>query len=771
MSARVGAGGACCCIALALAAVGSARTQPALADTCPNAQFRSGPSQRLPNCRAYEQVSPTDKGGLDAVTLESMQPAQSSACEAGETCTIEYMSLAAAFAGSPGDELGDAYLGTSSGGGWQTTPLAPPSPQAPPNSFPLVSYAFSEDLTEAVLRVPLQPLTGGVPAGVYNLFTRGPAGGYSLVTSSAPPEPPASGCGECFESEDVPAFAGASRDFSRVLFEANYGVEGAPNGTYKGRRIENLYESSDGSVRPVGFLPDGAIAAHGESVGGGLSALGNADEVAHAISEDGSQILFTAEADGGGPDPAQKERAELYDRLDGSSTFEISAPAPGARPGECDTRAGSCDPAAARYWAASADGSVVYFTSKAALTKDSYTGPEESAATEDPGNDLYRYDLDTHTLSDLTAEAPSAEDPDGARVLGVVGASEDGSYVYFVADGHLAEGTPSGEDPHLYVWHETAEGSGTVSFIASLHPPDEAEQEDIEEQVTGSFFPYHSDILDWSDDPDASQAYVTPDGGHLAFMSVEPLTGYQNRSRNPAVEGGDPVHEVFEYSAEDSQLTCASCDPNGAEPFGSAFIGAGLAERASTPFHQPRSLSDDGRRLFFTSPDPLVPGLAGGTDKLFEYENGAILPISGAEGGTSATFLDASASGDDVFFATRERLVSSDTDELLDVYDARVDGGFPAPASSCASCSSSPYAPPLLPTPLSTSPGDYGNLHSQAPAKPSRARLLARALASCRRLKDHRKRALCVRRAERRYAPKASKTTRLVRSRHRAAPK
>src|SRR5215831_6559219 len=36
---------------------------PALADTCPNAQFRVGPSAHLPDCRAYEQVSPVDKAG------------------------------------------------------------------------------------------------------------------------------------------------------------------------------------------------------------------------------------------------------------------------------------------------------------------------------------------------------------------------------------------------------------------------------------------------------------------------------------------------------------------------------------------------------------------------------------------------------------------------------------------------------------------------------------------------------------------------------------
>ena len=45
-----------------------------------------------------------------------------------------------------------------------------------------------------------------------------------------------------------------------------------------------------------------------------------------------------------------------------------------------------------------------------------------------------------------------------------------------------------------------------------------------------------------------------------------------------------------------------------------------------------------------------------------------------------------SATGSDIFFETRSQLVGQDTDSLGDIYDARVDGGFPAPTPepSCA---------------------------------------------------------------------------------------
>src|ERR1700691_3456831 len=145
--------------------LGGASAVPAGASTCPNAQFRSGPSERLPDCRAYEQVSPVEKGGQDAVTVQPPLPAQASACEGAEPCAIAYMNVGAAFAGDPANEYPNAYIAARSPSGWQTTPLSPPTPQAPASSRPKLSYAFSEDLSQSVLRVPLQQLTEGAPAG------------------------------------------------------------------------------------------------------------------------------------------------------------------------------------------------------------------------------------------------------------------------------------------------------------------------------------------------------------------------------------------------------------------------------------------------------------------------------------------------------------------------------------------------------------------------------------------------------------------------------
>lgn len=117
------------------------------------------------------------------------------------------------------------------------------------------------------------------------------------------------------------------------------------------------------------------------------------------------------------------------------------------------------------YRGASVNGSRVFFTSRVELTNDADTGPEDNAAN------LYEYDFEKpegEHLSDLTVDTV---DPDGAGVLGLVTASEDGSYVYFVAEGVLTNGKnsegrgPVAGQPNLYLSR-----GGVVSFIATLAP-------------------------------------------------------------------------------------------------------------------------------------------------------------------------------------------------------------------------------------------------------------------------------------------------------------
>ena len=90
---------------------------------------------------------------------------------------------------------------------------------------------------------------------------------------------------------------------------------------------------------------------------------------------------------------------------------------------------------------------------------------------------------------------------------GVIGVSEDGSYVYFVATGRLSEGASGGGRHNLYVAHE-----GKVALVA----------------VLGS-----GDSRDFSERQDLT-ARVSPNGRWLAFMSDTSLTGYDTGSDRSA---------------------------------------------------------------------------------------------------------------------------------------------------------------------------------------------------------------------------------------------
>jgi hypothetical protein len=114
------------------------------------------------------------------------------------------------------------------------------------------------------------------------------------------------------------------------------------------------------------------------------------------------------------------------------------------------------------------------------------------------------------------------------------------------------------------------------------------------------------------------------------------------------------------------------------------FVNGG---KASSPFKE-RYLSGDGRYAFFTSVQPLVPQDTNGLPDAYEYDanTGQVHLISSGTGEDGSWFEDASETGSDVFFLTAQRLTGWDTDTLTDLYDARVNGGFPEPSPAPAAC-------------------------------------------------------------------------------------
>ena len=315
------------------------------------------------------------------------------------------------------------------------------------------------------------------------------------------------------------------------------------------------------------------------------------------------------------------------------------------------------------------------------------------------------YDVEAEECVDLTAGNGGFE--------GLVGQSEDLSHVYFVDTAVLDEtpneaGEEATEGEHnLYAW-----GAAT-RFVATLAGND------------NSSSPAH----DWVPAASERTAEASPGGRYLTFVSHAPLTGYDNTGPCESSHGlgylPGPCREVFLYDSQTGRLSCSSCNPSGALPVGPS--GLRLLDSPGT-VPQSRYLLDSGR-LYFDSQDSLLPvDTNEGVEDVYEYEplnsgscnrpEGCVFLVSSGHGGADSNFLATDETGKNVFFTTRERLLKQDSDELIDLYDAREGGGFPEPPTAPAECQGEACQPSSNPpselTPASAAFHGAGNLHESA---------------------------------------------------------
>jgi hypothetical protein len=148
-----------------------------------------------------------------------------------------------------------------------------------------------------------------------------------------------------------------------------------------------------------------------------------------------------------------------------------------------------------------------------------------------------------------------------------------------------------------------------------------------------------------------------------------------------------------------------------------------------------RELSADGKRLFFNSTDALVARDTNGRADVYQWEapgegrcttaspsysprnGGCVALISSGLSGRDSEFVDASPSGDDAFFATLSNLVAADYD-LIDIYDARVGGGFPPPPPAPLECEGEAcQTPPPAPAPPAPASSGYPASDNVSPPK------------------------------------------------------
>ena len=625
---------------------------------CPNQQFRTGSAAFLPDCRAYEMVSPVDKSGGDIIVQCNISciPARlDQAAESGGGLTY---SAFRAFGDAQSSPYASQYLAKRGPNGWSTHGISPVQEGATPLQALVLDVefrAFSPDLGQAWFTHSTEPVLapGGV-AGFSNIYRLDTAADtYEAVTTKQPSDV---GPGT-YEVE----LQGLSADGNKAVFRAKGKL--TPNASARG--LSQVYESENGSLKLVSLRPSNTPALQPAGVGSSdlFNPQGRSGSLFHAVSADGSRI-FWSEPLGNG------SLGQLFARIDGQETITVSTAAEFV----------TADPAGAK------------------------------ALFRTPGQELVEFDVDTRQPTTIA---------DG--VLGVLGSSESLSKIYFVSTEDLAEGAIAGQ-PNLYL----RENGQQPTVVATLDPADVSELN-----------PFAAVNLR----PNRRATRVTQDGEVLVFMSRAKLTGYDSTD----LDSGEPNYEVFRYDAQAASLSCVSCNPTGTRPSGRLLVGEnrtfGLWGAAQIPtwpsqLYASRVLSPNGDRVFFESTDALVQrdtngkrdvyqwelaGIGGCTAQSAEFDSnsgGCISLISSGKDEKDTEFVDASVDGSEVFIRTSEKLVSQDPG-LIDIYVARVDGGFPSPPENPTPCEGEACQPSgRTAAPPQTSTNNFVGPPSPKPVRP-----------------------------------------------------
>jgi hypothetical protein len=717
--------------ALALIAPGTAGA------ACSNETLRAELGQTLlPDCRAWEQVTPVYKEGYGLQTVAYSRD--------GQVLLVNGIA-ALAGAGGPGESIeGIGYELARTSVGWHIEALNPPAAVYP--SQRLVTgnadtgatlwemHSASQSRFERELftrsRAP-----AGTPAAwsvIGPMFSPAETGGESAITAA-------------FGNKTVAVTA----DERHVVVESRKELDEA------GHRLRWPFDTTIGDTRSLyeyagvgNLVPTlvGLTGARGSThlvgrcgIALGSSELGAGGSVYNALSANGETVFVTPlpadiagdKCAGGAEQPAV---AEVYARIGGAATstrtpetLQVSARATGA---ECTGPCSTSVAADKLFEGASEDGTKAVFASTQALvngaSEDTTPGDgalrvesnKGCAETTGPGGcNLYEYDLAHHHLSLIAG---------GAEVLGLARIAPDGSHVYFVAKAALAgtgepkatrekaQTAPTAGEPNLYVYDAA---TAATRFIATLNPAEDSRdwQEADSRPVQASagegrylIFPSAGVKLTTDDTGTKTQLFeydaqtgelvrvskgeVTP--GEAAEVAKGEKAGVGYSENGNAVAGVYPAHLFQSYVNEDiHQLE--SGDTTFVTPTGSTVMFDSRGQLS------PRAASAERECLsvYEYHVGGGGAGITGGAVSLLS-DGRDVQPYKGVSPPCyGAALEEMDKTGENVLFSTADPLSSGDADGLQrDVYDARVGGGFP-PVTTPAECQLEACHGGLMPAP------------------------------------------------------------------------
>jgi hypothetical protein len=439
-------------------------------------------------------------------------------------------------------------------------------------------------------------------------------------------------------------------DLSHIVLGGNYG-QPAPN----------LYEvvGGDQVLRPIAVDNTGAPLPD--------AGMPNADGLcSQGISADGRVIFF-------GHGDAFAGCSEPRARVGGATTIDLAASqctrGAGDLGGVCnaDTRV--------EVLGFARDGSRAFMTTTQQLVN----------GDTDATNDLYMCEIPAGAIA---PELPVNKCPNlrqlttgaagGADVENLVRASTDGSHVYFLAHAVLADNQGANDQTavagahNLYVWKTDAEHpEGHTTFVARLATP-----EDVGNQGQSS-------------------TQLTSDGRYLLVNTRDQLV------TSGAGADTDSASDVYRYDAQTGQWLRLSTDATGS--------GGNAETEAFVWFYD--AMTDDGNTVVFTTNEVLAPADVSSGIDVYSWHEGQISLISPEGGGAHPGI---SASGTDIFFRSSSHVTAADSDTSVDVFDARIGGGFdlrePAPSCEGEACKGPLATPPSSSALGSTGVGGGGNV-------------------------------------------------------------